>query len=404
MRGPDLNYGYEQWVRRDETVDEHLDSLLVVLQHKAQSGSQEQGSRVQAGKESENERDRDRLRADVITWRGIATKLCTAIFAENSHDAWELNVLQVGKTLYLEEFVSPAARREKVQSTDRRLLGFMYQGYAFESFCTSPAIPAPKDQPSSSKTSTSRDPPGWGGTVCNNVQWCAICKTSLGSNRLIIGGEVDCIQPSALPKYATSDLLHNPRLDSDDFVELKTTAEIRNARDRERFEGTKMLRFYYQSFLLGVPSIVTGFRDRAGFLADVQTLSTLQLPRIVRAQHPKLDAGKGLAFANQILDWVRQYIAQDPTASQLSNAPPPLAEAEADFPVFRLAFTPSGGIGIPSHGPQHGGTLAIRRLPTQDVLRDIKEGQQAGRVGFLLSSYFDFARQRLVASGGAVVS
>ena len=55
----------------------------------------------------------------------------------------------------------------------------MYYGYAFESWCTA-------SSPSS--------PPGWGGDVDTNVQWCSVVKTKIGSTRLVIGGEVDCVR------------------------------------------------------------------------------------------------------------------------------------------------------------------------------------------------------------------
>ncbi|CAD6888793.1 unnamed protein product [Tilletia controversa] len=390
--GPDLKYGYERWKRRDETVDEHLDSLLIALQHKANLA------------DPEGDQDRDRARADVITWRGIATKLCTTIFAENDYDSWQLNVLQLGPTLYLEEFVPPKTRSQKAESTDQRQLGFMYSGYAFESWCVSPAIPDTDAKAAAMDDRGEREPPpppGWGGTINNNVQWCAICKTTLGSNRLIIGGEVDCIQPSALSKFpASSALLNASTLNPDDFVELKTSAEIRNERDAERFEGTKMLRFYFQSFLLGVPTIVTGFRDRAGFLADVQSIPTLNLPRIVRGRNPDLEAGKGLAFADQTLQWIRDCISRDTQTT--TSAPPDVEEAERSFPVFRISFSPSASgapRGVSNHNSR-GGSLSIRRLTDAEVREDIKGGTDQGRVGFLPSSFYTFAREKLGTSAG----
>jgi len=54
-----------------------------------------------------------------------------------------------------------------------------YYGYAFESWCTAPEAGAP---------------PGWGGDIDTNVQWCSVVKTKLGNTRLVIGGEVDCVR------------------------------------------------------------------------------------------------------------------------------------------------------------------------------------------------------------------
>lgn len=61
-----------------------------------------------------------------------------------------------------------------------------YYGYAFESYCTS-------DVPPSSRRDASESH-GWGGDVDTNVQWCSVVKTKLGSVRMILGGEVDCVR------------------------------------------------------------------------------------------------------------------------------------------------------------------------------------------------------------------
>ncbi|KAK0548186.1 decapping endonuclease targeting mRNA [Tilletia horrida] len=374
MRGPDLNFEYDKWCRRDETVDEHLDSLLFSLQQKAESGP------VEA--------DRDRARADVVTWRGIATKLCMSVFADSPQDEWELNVMRVGKTLYLEEYVSRAERQRKWHSTEQRLLSFQYQGYAFESWCTSPALPnqgsGGDSVPGHAAAINARDPPGWGGTVNTNVQWCAVCKTTLGSHRLIIGGEVDCVSRIS---QNSSTSLHRSLIEPDTFIELKTTAEIRGDRDAERLEGNKMLRFYYQSFLLGVPTIVLGFRDRDGYLVDVQEIKTLNLPRIVRNRRHHAEASKGLAFADQSLAWISNSITQD--GQTVGGSLPDAQEAEKSYPVYRVTFSPTSG-GLHNTGTSR---LAIRRLRDEEVLDEIKGGTAEGRVGFLPLSYYSFVRQ-----------
>ena len=109
--GADLNHGFERFVQRDETVSEHLDALVAALQHRTE-------------KASENERvevDQERRRADVVTWRGIITKICTA-YEQSAEarfsDALELNAMMVDGTLYLEEHVSPSAIAEKQKKED----------------------------------------------------------------------------------------------------------------------------------------------------------------------------------------------------------------------------------------------------------------------------------------------
>ena len=108
--------------------------------------------------------------------------------------------------------------------------GLTKPGYSFEAYCTARgAEPAP---------------------VSTNEQWCHIVKTKLGSNRLVVGGEVDCVESLG---------------EKESVVELKTNMQLRDEQDQARLD-VKMLRMYMQSFLLGVRSIVIGFRDAQGML------------------------------------------------------------------------------------------------------------------------------------------
>ena len=107
----------------------------------------------------------------------------------------------------------------------------MYYGYAFESYCTSSTPLAENDK--------SRETNGWGGDVDNNVQWCSVVKTKLGDNRIIIGGEVDCVNGTFL-SWQTKPMFIFPEGkytgQPSTFVELKTSLTIRGPQDESRFE------------------------------------------------------------------------------------------------------------------------------------------------------------------------
>lgn len=51
-------------------------------------------------------------------------------------------------------------------------------------------------------------------------------------------------------------------------------------RERQKFER-KLLKFWAQSFLLGVPKIVVGFRTQNGSLVRIQDFETQKLPGLV---------------------------------------------------------------------------------------------------------------------------
>ena len=104
-----------------------------------------------------------------------------------------------------------------------------------------------------------------------NVQWCHIMKTKLGNNRIIIGGEVDCVE--------TLDA--GTEREREGVVELKTNLRVDSADDQNRLDA-KMLKMYMQSFLLGVRTIVIGFRDQQGMLLSHKSFRPADLPRLVR--------------------------------------------------------------------------------------------------------------------------
>lgn len=89
------------------------------------------------------------------------------------------------------------------------------------------------------------------------------------------------------------------------WVELKTSALIRDQRDDVRFER-KLLKFWAQSFLLGVPQIVVGFRDEQGILRAFQDIATLQIPAIVNSRKQTWDGNVCTSFAAEFLacKWV----------------------------------------------------------------------------------------------------
>ncbi|SNX85379.1 related to Protein RAI1 [Melanopsichium pennsylvanicum] len=256
--GADLNYGLERFTQRDDSLPEHLDALVAALQHRTENAT---------GSEAEkDELDRERRRADVVTWRGIITKICSA-YEQNAkakfHDSIELNAMMLDNTLYLEEYTSAEAKAQKAnKEANPKMKRMGYYGYCFESYCTVDT-PAQVNQPfcainprTDSGTGLVRHPVGWSGDVNTNVQWCQVVKTKLGENRLVIGGEVDAVE-------------YNPITGKQEMVELKTSMQMTRFQrgkfgkamaDQERFEK-KLLKFFLQSYLLGVGKIVVGFRD-----------------------------------------------------------------------------------------------------------------------------------------------
>ncbi|EPQ52575.1 RAI1-domain-containing protein [Gloeophyllum trabeum ATCC 11539] len=309
--GAELSYGYERWVKKPEERG-RIDSLL-----RAWSKARMPG-------------------IGLVSWRGVMTKILTAPYEER--DSWDLNVMCVNGTLYLEEHSSDARLKEKDDMNPRQRMQ-TYYGYAFESWCTSSSPDRPESLPGHRA--------GWGGDVDTNVQWCNVIKTKLGDVRMVIGGEVDCIRGRKDGKH-------------DAFVELKTSLAIRDQRDEARFEK-KLLKFYFQSFLLGVPEIIVGFRTPSGRLTTIQTFKTVQLPRLVRGKPGAWDPQLCLDWGRRFLTFLKSTVQTDP------NTP------EENKRVWRVRFTPGKGVSV--------------RLLDEEGVRDVEGGEE--RVGFLPNWFWE---------------
>jgi RAT1-interacting protein len=82
-------------------------------------------------------------------------------------------------------------------------------------------------------------------------------------------------------------------------VELKTSAAF-NPHQARGFER-KLLKFWAQSFLLGVPKIIVGFRDDNGVLLQLQEFQTHAIPGAVKR-------GQGTWDGNICINFLAEFL------------------------------------------------------------------------------------------------
>lgn len=142
-----------------------------------------------------------------------------------------------------------------------------YWGYRFEtlSTMTKPPHEVSKGDPELQERLT--------GSANTNVQYCIVVKTRLGNNSIMMGAEVDCCRD-----VKPTDPLAQPS----NYIELKTSRIIESDRNQYSFDRYKLLKFWAQSFLVGVPRVMCGFRDDEGQIVKVVQYKTLEIPRQVR--------------------------------------------------------------------------------------------------------------------------
>ncbi|PSN71034.1 RAI1-domain-containing protein [Corynespora cassiicola Philippines] len=287
--GADLRDGFESFRHYEDTEDPHLDSLLRTLASKERKLQAE-------GKD-------EKIKGDFVTWRGMMTKIMTAPF--DNFASFEMFATLHDSTIYIEEdFPSRLASRASEASSrppprpgQASMEMMTYWGYKFETLALT-SKPPPQVSPETI-ANRPRD------IVSNHAQHCSIIHTAFGPHSLILGGEVDGLWG---PKPADPD---KPI----PWIELKTSEELpppprRKHHDVLRFER-KLLKFWAQSFLLGVEKVIVGFRSRQGVLRGVDVYDTARIPGMVRRSTNCWDGNTCINFATAFLGFLKETVKGD---------------------------------------------------------------------------------------------
>ncbi|KAF9990923.1 hypothetical protein BGZ75_008092 [Mortierella antarctica] len=168
------------------------------------------------------------------------------------------------------------------------------------------------------------------GIVDTNLQYCTVARTKIGQNSIIMGAEVDC---TSEPKKPAPD---NPL---SNYIELKTSRIISSAREQSSFERHKLLKFWAQSFLPGIPTIIVGFRDDDGNVVTVEKFKTMEIPRLVRGKDGAWDTTICINFLDGVFNFLRKMIVvDDPEVTYTIRWAYPFKAIEVEFAGKRDKF------------------------------------------------------------------
>lgn len=290
----DLSAGFESFRHLDETEDEHLVSLLATIMDKEQKTD-------------------EKCEADLVTWRGMMTRIMSAPF--DRFNSFEMNATVFQGTIFIEEdHQTRLDEKEQQKRKPRNRRSDMppqelmtYWGYKFEALSLIPDIwdNVSRDQIENREKDQ----------VSNHAQYCSVVRTGIGSASLILGGEVDAVWDQK-PDDPEAPI---------NWVELKTNEQPQSDADMLKFER-KLLKFWIQSFLLGVPKIVVGFRNRDGILQRLEELDTQALPgNVKRVGKNSWDGNICINFAAAFLDC--KYFLQHMVPLRLTT----LCSSQADY-------------------------------------------------------------------------
>lgn len=130
----------------------------------------------------------------------------------------------------------------------------MSWGFKFEQYMLS-------DEPGQSPDTTQ--------PVDEGEEFACVFSTKLGDHNLLYVAEMDGV-------LAKEELQEPIDWAKQEFVELKTSLRPENHNQRRNFQQ-KILKWWCQSFLVGIDKIYCGFRDNHGIVSEVKSYKLKEL-------------------------------------------------------------------------------------------------------------------------------
>ena len=231
--------------------------------------------RLQSGMQSSSV-----LNTDFLTYRGVITKIMC--FPYETREGYIIAATKYKGTIYLYEFLTEKKRQEELNRGEKTNM-FSYGGFRFEYYITEPANPEVDDKDLDFQ---------------HHNEYCCIARTRLGKHSLVYGAEMDCVENC---KQASDPALT-------DFVEIKTTRTVDNQRQWKNMVQFKMFKWWAQCYLIGIPTLVCGYRDDQMVVREIEILKVSDMPKMGR-QFWSPDVC--LRFLNRFLDFVKQIVTED---------------------------------------------------------------------------------------------
>lgn len=269
-------------ILKDRTIKEHLDNLLrwIMLNKEAFCLKQTKSNNKDDFQNSDKFLHFGSLNTDFFCWRGLLTHIVCLPY-ENREDLL-VAVIKFRGSYFLCEFETEAKRIERETETPRQKAMSAW-GLKFEQYVTS---------------DTPHGIPHINNAVNTNEEFGSVVRSRLEHHSLVYGAEVDCIDPTSP--------------DENKYVELKTSRVIQAQRQYENFCKFKLIKWWAQSFLIGISKVVCGFRDDNGVVLKLQDYPVLDMPAMAKSalQNPWKPA-VCFNFLNEFLNFVKSVVTED---------------------------------------------------------------------------------------------
>lgn len=266
----DLNKGFRNYIHVYEDTDNNYSAILKwILYH--QDTVEKKFPVASNGP-----------KIDFVCFRGLLTAISSTIYEKR--EDWLFYATKFRSVIYLCD-VKTDRKMEELKNATRKQILMTTWGFKFEQYMVSDA------RHLKPKTSV---------PVNENEKYFAVMKRNLGHHRILCSAEVDGVDPKQERRHKPSSMLP--------YIELKTSRLITSDRQEANFRRFKLIKWYLQSYLAGIPRIICGFRDDDGIVRELESYNVADIP--TRAKGAWSPAAC-LHFCSHVLDYVKQCVVKD---------------------------------------------------------------------------------------------
>lgn len=229
------------------------------------------------------------LNTDFVSYRGVLTRVMLSPY-EMKQD-WMLMAVKYCGTIYFHGMKTDAQRLQ-LENKDEYLNKMSFSGHRFEEHVCKGMDEEEEPRLEDGKSG----------------QFCIIFRSRLKDHSLVYAAEMDCVESKS---ELTLPLLNQK------FIEVKTTASFDRKAQYDSFCRHKAPKWWAQSYLSGVETIVCGFRDPDNSVRQATKMKNSSLPGLSNSWSPQVC----INFLDRFLNFVKACVSNEMTCYRIYCAP-----------------------------------------------------------------------------------
>ncbi|XP_054713116.1 decapping and exoribonuclease protein-like isoform X2 [Uloborus diversus] len=224
-------------------------------------------------------------KTDFVTVRGALVKImCTPYLKGCIRPQWEICATRYEGVIYFCAIDSDEDIEENKNATPKQLM-FQSWGYKFEQYMTTSEIGSKPDVSS---------------TTHQLEEFCIMLENIFNEHTLIYKAEVDAVIPYRYPGPGSGD--------TSCYTELKTSRTRTRISAEMYFYRNKLLNWWTQSYLAGIPEVICGMRDDLGIVNSLEVIRISNMPNLAQGfWSPDVC----LHFCDYFLNYLKKTVIED---------------------------------------------------------------------------------------------